>query len=883
MNFPALITSEPSNLPLFLIVDKIGVIGEALAKEFSKDYLVVFVSPNKPSEENKNIIHIPFKRKIPEVPDNNYSKIFILDDGQSVTRRSIFSFISKAREANITLYFIGSIRNIDIGYADEVAKSYSNSKVLIFGDLFDKKIFFDKDSSISRFILQSRKNLKIEVPGNGLSLSFPISFGDTIKLIVKASHVDISQKIILLFYPHPITDISLANTFKKINPDIKVDFVKEKKEKKIYIPNGGQHAISKYDLEEKIRELGLEDVENRDIKVVTKDNGGRRNFIKPIILFFALFLFLMFLPFITMTFYSFLGERQINNAKTIAEKGDFSQALKKANNSKTFFETAEKTSKIVTFQLGIIHKEQYAKSFIKKIEAGKTMSIAGIYILEGSELFGQIYQEESKDPKNDFSKVLNSFKSGVALIQKTRAEGNLSKELEKNLESIEPFIDLFSNSSDVLIDVLGFEKEKGYLVIFQNNMEIRPGGGLIGSFGILKIKDGKLKDFSTQSTYEVDKKLKAHVEPPYPIRRYLPSENLYLRDSNFDPDFVNSAISASNMYLLETGEKVDGVIGVDLAFAKNILLSLGEVMVPDYNKKVNADNLYKVVQGELEKGSSADSPQKKDFISQLAKSIELSFKKRNISYKLLAESIGKSIKEKHLLFAFQDTSVQNIFTANGWSSSLWDQRVNGKNLINDYLGIVEANLGENSVNYFVSRSVSKKIIIFDDGRVASKITIGFKNNSSKENKLGGNYKNYLQIVLPEGSKITSVAIDNKEVEVKQAVTDYRIYESRNFKPPAGLELEEKKQMRKSVFGFLISVGPKEVKNVTISYDLPYSIQSSQKSINYGLRVYKQPGIESYPMDLSFSIPFTFRLVDGKEFYSQEIKSDENLNFKIVQN
>ena len=873
MSFPALITSEPSNLTLFLIVDKIGVIGEALAKEFSKDYLVVFASPNKPSGENKNIIHIPFKSKIPEVPDNNYSKIFILDDGESITRRSIFSFISKAREANIPLYFIGSIRNIDIKHADEVAKSYSNSKVLIFGDLFDKKIFFDKDSSISRFILQSRKNLKIEVPGNGLSLNFPISFGDTIKLIVKASHVDTSQKIILLFYPYPITDISLANTFKKINPDIKVDFVKEKREKKIYIPSGGAHAISKYGLDEKIRELGLEDVENRDIKVVTKDNRKRKNFIKQIVLFFALFLFLIFLPFMTMSFYSFLGERQINDAKAVAEKGDFSQALKKANNSKTFFETAEEASKIVTSQLGIIHKKEYARSFIKKIETGKTMSIAGIYILEGSELVKRIYQEESKDPKNDFSKALNSFKSGVGLIQKTRAEGNLSEELKKSLESIEPFIDLFSNSSDVLIDVLGFEKEKSYLVIFQDNMEIRPGGGFIGSFGILKIKDGKLKDFSTQSTYEVDEKLKAHVEPPFAIRRYLPSENLYLRDSNFDPDFVNSAISASNMYSLETGEKVDGVIGVDLAFAKNILLSLGTVEVQGYNKKINANNLYEVVQEELEK----------DFIPQLAKSIESSFKKRNISYKLLAEGIGKSIKEKHLLFAFQDTSVQNIFTANGWSSSLWDQRVNAKNIINDYLGIVEANLGENKVNYFVSRSVSKKIIIFDDGRVASKITIGFKNNSSKENKLGGNYKNYLQIVLPEGSRITSVAIDNKEVEVKRAVTDYRIYESRNFKPPLGLELEEKKQMEKSVFGFLISIAPKEVKSVTISYDLPYSIQSSQKSIDYSLKIYKQPGIDSYPMDLSFSIPFTHRLVDGKESYSKEIKSDENLYFKIVQN
>ena len=176
------------------------------------------------------------------------------------------------------------------------------------------------------------------------------------------------------------------------------------------------------------------------------------------------------------------------------------------------------------------------------------------------------------------------------------------------------------------------------------------------------------------------------------------------------------------MYSLITNEKVDGVIGVDLIFAKNILSAMDTIKVN--SKKVNSENIYKIASEEFEKNLS-ESPKENDFISDLAKSIEQSLRsKKGISYMLLAEGIGLSIKEKHLLFAFQDTSVQNIFTANGWSSSLWDQRVNGENLINDYLGIVEANLGMNKVNYFVSRSVSKKLIIFDDGRVSSKITVG---------------------------------------------------------------------------------------------------------------------------------------------------------------
>ncbi len=217
-----------SSTPPILIVDKIGLIGEELAKEFSQDYLVVLVSPRKFSKTNGRVVHIPFKRRIPQVPNNRYSKIFVVDDGQKITRKSAFSFIEKAREVNAPLYFIGSVRNTDVKYADEIAGSYAKSQVLIFGDLFDKNIFFDRSASISKFSLQARKNERIIVEGDGLMLSYPITFKDTIKLIIKASYLNISQKTILLFSPHPITDISLASKFKKINPDIKIDFINQK-------------------------------------------------------------------------------------------------------------------------------------------------------------------------------------------------------------------------------------------------------------------------------------------------------------------------------------------------------------------------------------------------------------------------------------------------------------------------------------------------------------------------------------------------------------------------------------------------------------------------------------------------------------------------------
>ena len=64
MKSPALTTHESSNITPILIVDKIGVIGEELARQLSQDFLIVLLSPNPILEKNERIIHVPFKKRI---------------------------------------------------------------------------------------------------------------------------------------------------------------------------------------------------------------------------------------------------------------------------------------------------------------------------------------------------------------------------------------------------------------------------------------------------------------------------------------------------------------------------------------------------------------------------------------------------------------------------------------------------------------------------------------------------------------------------------------------------------------------------------------------------------------------------------------------------
>ncbi len=813
MKTPALKINNSSDSPI-LVVDKIGVIGEAIARQFAKETLVVLLSEKLLSKENANIIHIPFKKSFPQAPDNQYSKIFIVDDGTNVTRESAFSFVDKAMENNAPLFFIGSVRNFNVQHADEVAKSYENAKVLIFGDLFDKNIFFDKESSISRFIIAARNKQKIIVQGDGLSLNFPITFVDTLKLIIKATQLPLPPKVILLFNQHPITDISLANIFKKLDPNLVIDFKKDAKDKKAYIPQGAMHALEKYDLEEKIKQLDLNDKSSKEIKLIKKKSG--RGLLFPIFALFLLGIFILMLPLISTHSFLYLGEYQLRSSLSQVESGNLEKAISFAKTSNFLFEESEKTGELLEKEASVFMFGSEAQKIRSYATAGKDLSSGALNILNGLGLISKIYSGKSSSPKEDFILSSNFIKDGISSIQKSRAEDGLPVWFSKAFDNLEPFSDLLSNSGESLLSILGFDKEKNYLVLFEDSNRIRPGGGVVAEVGLIKIKDGKLTGFEKISIKDLEKSSKVNNEPPFPVRRYLGGGKLTMGDSSFDSDFRVDAKTASDIYDSAKNVKIDGVIGIN-------------------------SNLYTGL--------------------------------KTLPFLPLVQDLGKGIKNKNLVFSFSDPPLQNVFTTLGLSGSIFDQRVSKPENLNDYLGVVEANLGEGG-NDFVSRTVSKKITLDDSGKITSQVTLVLKNSARQ------NYKDYIQFILPKKSVLSEIKINGQKQEIVEAITDPDQYEAKNFKPPKGLEVEQEDESDKTIVAFLVNVGAGDVKTIVLSSALPYLVTASQNFLNYSLVIYKQPGLEVYPVDIEFVLPQGFGLLDSKPKISLQLDGDKNITALI---
>ncbi len=286
---------------------------------------------------------------------------------------------------------------------------------------------------------------------------------------------------------------------------------------------------------------------------------------------------------------------------------------------------------------------------------------------------------------------------------------------------------------------------------------------------------------------------------------------------------------------------------MDITFVRNILQALGPVEVSDYNEKVDANNLYLLTQKHAEKNFFPGSTQKKDFLRSLFLAIENNFLSgENRTYDKIIQAVEKSIEEKHLLFSFSNQSTQNVFLVNHLSSSLLDTS-SGSNTISDFLGVNEANLGINKANYFIKRKIKQSILINHDS-IFSKLELSYYNGSNAWP--GGDYKVYERIIVPLNSELSSIKINGQSQDIVPAVTDFLLYESKDFTPPKGLEVEQYNQEGKTIFGFLTTIEKNKTQKIVITYHLPF--QNTQNSFLYNFSVFKQPGTEEYPFEISLS-------------------------------
>jgi hypothetical protein len=393
--------------------------------------------------------------------------------------------------------------------------------------------------------------------------------------------------------------------------------------------------------------------------------------------------------------------------------------------------------------------------------------------------------------------------------------------------------------------IFGEDREKNYLLLFQNNMELRPTGGFIGSFAIVGFNKGKMTRFEVYDVYDADGQLKGYVEPPWQLREYLNQPAWYLRDSNWDPDFPKSAQRAEWFLDKSLGIQVDGVISIDLVFARDLVRVFDSIWVADFNKGVSFDNFYEVVQYESEKNFFPGSRQKGNFLTALSRSLLNNIKSADKKHLLkVFEYVYKNLNSRHIQIFLHEPSLQEEIDNLGWSGSVRDLRCFIDNCLYDWVSLIEANVGVNKSNYFVDRSLKVDVEITQDS-IKRKLEVVFNNNANTLIQERGKYKAYVRLLLPLDS-----------IPKKVAFSGYTGTSDISFK-------EETISGRKEI-GFLLELYPLERKTFIFEWESERKVDLT-RSGEYRFYLRKQAGVESFPFALQVSFPHNLGVSNNQGF------------------
>ncbi len=149
-----------------------------------------------------------------------------------------------------------------------------------------------------------------------------------------------------------------------------------------------------------------------------------------------------------------------------------------------------------------------------------------------------------------------------------------------------------------------------------------------------------------------------------------------------------------------------------------------------------------------------------------------------------------------------------------------------KDYSGDYLHINDSNFGGLKTNHYMTEEVEQTVEKTAEGSWRKTVKIKYFNPAPYDAWLSGNYKDFVRIYVPKGSRLVSTE------GIAQIWTSAGTWAS-TIQNPEGWE-----EFGKTVFGGYFTLRPQKEQTVTFVYDLPVGIMSEEE---YRLLVQKQPG------------------------------------------
>ncbi|NTW14782.1 MAG: DUF4012 domain-containing protein [Candidatus Moranbacteria bacterium] len=427
---------------------------------------------------------------------------------------------------------------------------------------------------------------------------------------------------------------------------------------------------------------------------------------------------------------------------------------------------------------------------------------------------------------------------GLSLLTKVTKLLPIEADTKQEIATVDSLVSTFTKQDGVTHTLL---------VMLQNNYELRPGGGFLGQYGVLKVKDGKIVSFSVEDANLLDQRITAKITPPYPLTRYMQIKKWKFRDSNWSPSFPENVAKAEYFYRLGGGyEKFEGAIAVNADVLNDVLGVTGPITIPGfgtYSKDGGAIDLEE----DVEKAYLGDDVP-----------AELKQARKNVMKKLAAEIVShvsgigdlkkltdlglEELRNKNVQLYFKDEALQKQVEAVHWDGEV------EKDWTKDYLMVVDANVGALKSDYYVKRSLDY-VVDFTVEKPTATVTYTYDHTATHGDWRTSDYHSYARVIAPKGS----------------------VYVENSRQKTGGVSSADSADWNKSVFGYKVDCLIGQTLPTSISYTLPSTVTAE----NYELLIQKQSGTGTIPVKV------TVKAKDKEYVQTADLRKDLRLSFRTT--
>jgi Protein of unknown function (DUF4012) len=417
--------------------------------------------------------------------------------------------------------------------------------------------------------------------------------------------------------------------------------------------------------------------------------------------------------------------------------------------------------------------------------------------------------------------------------------------MRTRIDKYGPLLDTYVRVSARLPTILGWDGPRRYLVLTQDPAELRPSGGLIGSYGLIAFDKGHITERRFLNVSPLDEKNNyPFVKPPQELADYLlgPTQSWQLADAGWSPDFPTSAQDALRIYTNESGDaRIDGVFAITTHTIDELLKITGPINVPEYDATIaSGETTLKVLQ--LTRAPRKPGEDAKAFLSVFAD---------RLFGVLLAlppgrwgDVIGASgtIGQEHLLLGWFRDPTDQTFTADGGFGGAIRQDQG------DFVYPVESNVAPASkLNAWTTRTMDLAVQIDAVGNARNTLTTTWENRVDTPDgapylamtNVGGRILGmYFRVLVPDRSRVESVAGGGATPVTNPAVVEAE----------AG----------RLAIGTYLKIPPGRT-DLTYTWTSPYAASVDATGGAYRLTIQAQPGMLPEPLTLSIRAPDGYRI------------------------